>query len=190
MLVGSYSIKNLIQSEEFLIELSRTIQNELLELENAKNEVKEQQNEAQKQVHLVKKMTNYLTEELGRLELSNYEQSDSSISKNLSKFSDTEKKLRILRGRLNEFVEDDPALQQTNSSMNEELKKYESFLLDLTNVINEKISSLEKITKRLQAEKRESEHQKILLKEMTDLFNEEIEELELTFNELKGTDMK
>ncbi len=185
MLVGNYSIKNLIQSEEFLLELTQVLKNELSELEKAKNDVKAQQDEAQKQGNLVKKMTNYLSEELGRLEMSS---SEHDISPNLAKLSDTEKKLRLLRGRLNEFIHDDEAIKESNQSLGDEIKKYESFLLDLTNTINEKISSLEKITSRLQAERREFEHQKMLLKEMADLFNDEVEDLEKTFSELKNSD--
>ena len=66
-----------------------------------------------------------------------------------------------------------------------ELKQYESFLLTLTTTLNEKIASLEKIASRINAEKRESEQQKLLLKEMVELFNGEIEDLEQTLYELK-----
>jgi hypothetical protein len=55
----------------------------------------------------------------------------------------------------------------------------------LTTTLNEKISNLEKISSRIVAEKRESEQQKVLLKEMIDLFSEEIEDLEHTLTELK-----
>jgi division protein CdvB (Snf7/Vps24/ESCRT-III family) len=51
--------------------------------------------------------------------------------------------------------------------------------------LNEKIASLEKIASRINAEKRESEQQKLLLKEMIELFNDEIEDLEHTLKELK-----
>ncbi len=186
MLIGNYSIRNLLQSEEFLLELTKIIKNELSELEKAKNDVKNQQDEAQKQGNLVKKMTNYLSEELARLETSN-SNSDHDISKNLLKLSDTEKKLRILRGRLDEFIKDDQTIKQTTETLGDEIRKYESFLLDLTIIINEKISFLEKITNRIIAERREFEHQKILLKEMEDLFNNEVEDLEKTFNELKNS---
>ncbi|NIQ13254.1 MAG: hypothetical protein GTO02_02235 [Candidatus Dadabacteria bacterium] len=51
--------------------------------------------------------------------------------------------------------------------------------------MNEKISNLEKITDTIKAEKRESEQQKLLLKEMVVLFNGEIEDLEQTLKEIK-----
>ena len=189
-LVGSYSLRNLIQSLEFLLKLTKALNEEINELEKAKTEVKQEQSEAQKQGHLVKKMTNYMSEELARLELSNKDENSSSpnISKNLEKLSETETKLRVLRGRLNEFVdgEDTESLKAADVSLAVELKQYEAFLLDLTNLINEKIANLEKIVNRLKAEKRESQQQKLLLKEMVDLFNEEIEDLEHTFRELKA----
>ena len=190
-LVGSYSLRNLIQSLEFLLKLTRTLNEEINELEKAKTDVKQEQSEAQKQGHLVKKMTNYMSEELARLELSNTKDENSSnpsISKNLEKLSVTETKLRVLRGRLSEFVdgEDEESLKAADVSLAVELKQYEAFLLDLTNLTNEKIANLEKIVNRLKAEKRESQQQKLLLKEMVDLFNEEIEDLEHTFRELKA----
>ena len=58
-------------------------------------------------------------------------------------------------------------------------------MLTLTTTLNEKIASLEKIASRINAEKRESEQQKLLLKEMVELFNDEIEDLEQTLKELK-----
>ena len=61
----------------------------------------EQQQEAHREGQLAKKMTNYLSDELGRLEL----QPNSFVGANLSKLSETETKLRILRGRLSEFVD-------------------------------------------------------------------------------------
>jgi len=65
-----------------------------------------------------------------------------------------------------------------------ELKQYESFLLTLTTSLNEKIPSLEKISDRITAEKRESEQQKLLLREMIELFNNEIEDLEQALKEI------
>jgi len=192
-LVGSYSIRNLIQSTEFLLTITRSLNDEINNLEKLRDEVKDQQNEATKQGLLVKKMTNYMSEELARMELSNYENKKNSsistkISINLEKLSGTETKLRVLRGRLTEFIEggDEESLKATDASLSIELKQYESFLLTLTTTLNEKIASLEKIANRINAEKRESEQQKLLLKEMIELFNNEIEDLEQTFKELKG----
>jgi len=192
-LVGSYSIRNLIQSTEFLLTITRSLNDEINNLEKLRDEVKDQQNEATKQGLLVKKMTNYMSEELARMELSNYENKKNSsvstkISTNLEKLTGTETKLRVLRGRLTEFIEggDEESLKATDASLSIELKQYESFLLTLTTTLNEKIASLEKIANRINAEKRESEQQKLLLKEMIELFNNEIEDLEQTFKELKG----
>ncbi len=58
-------------------------------------------------------------------------------------------------------------------------------MLTLTTSINEKIPSLEKIFDRIKAEKRESEQQKLLLREMIELFNNEIEDLEQALKEIK-----
>ena len=191
-IVGSYSLTNLIQSLEFLLKLSQILHEEIKELEHAKNGVTQQQIEAQKQGVLVKKMTNYMSEELARLESTSTQDENSSvspnISKNLEKLSGTETKLRLLHSRLSEFIEgdDEASLKASDVSLNVELKRYESFLLDLTSTINEKIASLEKIVERIKAEKRESLQQKLLLKEMVDLFNDEIEDLECTLRELKA----
>jgi CII-binding regulator of phage lambda lysogenization HflD len=137
-------------------------------------------------------MTSYMSEELARMEQSNYENKKNSfvspkISTNLEKLTGTETKLRVLRGRLTEFIEggDEESLKATDTSLSIELKQYESFLLTLTTTLNEKIASLEKIASRINAEKRESEQQKLLLKEMVELFNDEIEDLEHTLKELK-----
>jgi hypothetical protein len=99
----------------------------------------------------------------------------------------TETKLRVLRGRLTEFIDGDDveSLKASDTSLSIELKQYESFLLTLTTLLNEKIASLEKIVSRIRAEKRESEQQKLLLKEMIELFNDEIVDLEVTLKELK-----
>jgi CII-binding regulator of phage lambda lysogenization HflD len=109
------------------------------------------------------------------------------ISKNLEKLTMTETKLQVLRGRLNEFIDGDDveSLKASDTSLSIELKQYESFLLTLTTLLNEKIASLEKIVNRIRAEKRESEQQKLLLKEMIDLFNDEMVDLEVTLKELK-----
>jgi len=188
MIVGSYTIRNLIQNEEFLLELTKTLRRELDVLERANEEVNHEQKEAHKQGVLVKKMTNYMSEELERLELENSSKSGGNISSQLEKLSSTETKLRVLRDRLSEFVDgdDEDSLQSTNSSIAKELKEYDSFLLNLTQITSEKISDLEKIIDRIQAEKKESQQQKVLLKEMADLFNEEIEDLEQTFSHLKA----
>ncbi len=191
-LVSTYSVKSLIQSLEFLLKLARTVDGDMDQLEKAKEDVKQQQKEAQKQGLLVKKMTTYMSEELDRIDNEDKKELKESllapkISKNLEKLSKTETKLAILRTRLNEFVDEDDqeSLKAADASISVELKRYESFMLDLTNLLNEKIVSLEKISDRLRAEKRESQQQKLLLKEIIDLFNNEIIELGITFKELK-----
>jgi hypothetical protein len=69
------------------------------------------------------------------------------IGNNIEKLTETETKLRLLRGRLNDFVENDDAdnLKKSDFSLTNDLKRYESFLLQLTNTLNEKIPQLEKI---------------------------------------------
>ncbi len=192
-MVGSYSIRNLIQSTEYLLELTRSLNDEINNLETSRDEVRNQQKEATKQGLLVKKMTNYMSEELERIELSNsIEKKNSSetskFSKNIDKLSRTETKLRALREQLAEFIEGDDveSLKAADRTLSIELKQYESFLLTLTTSLNEKIPSLEKISARIKAEKRESEQQKLLLKEMIELFNNEIEDLELALKEIKA----
>jgi len=192
-MVGSYTIRNLIQSAEYLLELTRSLNDEINNLEITTDEVRNQQKEATKQGLLVKKMTNYMSEELERMELSNSKEKKNSsetskFSKNIDKLSQTESKLRALRGRLAEFIEGDDveSLEEADRTLSIELKRYESFLLTLTTSLNEKIPSLEKISARIKAEKRESEQQKLLLKEMIELFNNEIEDLELALKEIKA----
>lgn len=191
-MVGSYSIRNLIQSTEYLLKLTRSLNDEINNLETTRDEVRNQQKEATKQGLLVKKMTNYMSEELERMELSNSKEKKNSsetskFSNKIDKFSVTESKLRELRERLAEFIEGDDAesLKAADRTLSIELKQYESFLLTLTTSLNEKIPSLEKISDRIKAEKRESEQQKLLLREMTELFNNEIEDLELALKEIK-----
>ena len=191
-MVGSYSIRNLIQSSEYLLKLTRSLSDEINDLETARDEVRNQQKVATKQGSLVKKMTNYMSEELERMELSNSKEKKNSsetskFSENIDKFSLTESKLRALRGQLAEFIEGDDAesLKAADRTLSIELKQYESFLLTLTTSINEKIPSLEKIYDRIKAEKRESEQQKLLLREMIELFNNEIEDLEQALKEIK-----
>jgi len=191
-MVGSYSIRNLIQSTEYLLKLTRSLNDEINNLETTKDEVRNQQKMATKQGLLVQKMTNYMSEELERIELSNSKEKknsseNSKFSKKIDKFSETESKLRALRGQLAEFIEGDDAesLKAADRTLSIELKQYESFLLTLTTSLNEKIPSLEKIYDRIKAEKRESEQQKLLLREMIELFNNEIEDLELALNEIK-----
>ena len=191
-LVGSYSIRNLIQSTEFLLEITRTLNDEIIELEKNRDEVRKQQKEATKQGLLVKKMTSFMSEELARIEQKNSDINQNSslslkIPTNIEKLTRTENKLRVLRERLTNFIEGDntESLKTVDNSLSIELKQYESFLLSLTTTLNEKISSLEKISSRIIAEKRESEQQKILLSEMIELFSEEIEDLEQTLMELK-----
>lgn len=191
-LVGSYSIRNLIQSTEFLLKITYALNDDIINLEKIREEVKHQQNEATKQGLLVKKMTNYMGEELERMDKSNYENKKNStdspnIDTNLKKFKATESKLQVLRDQLTDFIAggDEDSLKAVDTSLSVELKQYESFLLTLTTTLNEKIASLEKIASRINAEKRESEQQKLLLKEMVELFNGEIEDLEQTLYELK-----
>ncbi len=191
-MVSSYSIRNLIQSTEYLLKLTRSLNDEINNLETIRDEVRNQQKVATKQGSLVKKMTNYMSEELERMELSySNEQKNSSktseFSNEIDKFSVTESKLRVLRERLAEFIEGDDAesLKAADRSLSIELKQYESFLLTLTTSLNEKIPSLEKISDRIEAEKRESEQQKLLLSEMIELFNNEIEDLEQALKEIK-----
>jgi len=191
-LVGTYSIRNLIQSTEFLLGLTQSLSDEIDKLEKTREEVKHQQSEATQQGLLVKKMATYMSDELERMEITNFRDNKNPsespiISKNLEKLTMTETKLRVLRGRLTEFIDGDDAesLKTSDTSLSIELKQYESFLLTLTTLLNEKIASLEKIVGRIKAEKRESEQQKLLLKEMIDLFNDEILDLEVTLKELK-----
>ena len=190
-MVGSYSIRNLIQSTEYLLDITKSLNDEIHDLEKNRDEVRNQQKEATKQGLLVKKMTNYMSEELERIESSNSKEKNSKtpeISKNIEKLSHTETKLRELRERLTEFIEGDDAesLKDADTSLSIELKQYESFLLTLTTSTNEKIASLEKIAEKIKAEKRESDQQKLLLKEMVELFNGEIDDLEQTLKEIKG----
>lgn len=191
-LVGSYSIRNLIQSTEFLLGLTQSLRDEIDILEKTREEVKKQQSEATQQGLLVKKMTTYMSNELERMEITNSQDTKNSpesprISTNLEKLTMTETKLQVLRGRLTEFIDgdDSESLKASDTSLSIELKQYESFLLTLTTLLNEKIASLEKIVGRIRAEKRESEQQKLLLKEMIELFNDEILDLEVTLKELK-----
>lgn len=190
MLLSSYSVNNLIHAAESLLEITRTLNVEVASLQRLKDDVIQEQQEAHKQGQLVKKMTNYLSNELGRLELDT-DKIDSpsfSINNNMEKFSETETKLRILRGRLSEFVdeEDTENLKKADSTISDDLKGFESFLLDLTSLLNQRIPNLEKVIDRLRGESRESQQQKALLKEMVDLFNKEIEELDSTFTDLKN----
>lgn len=190
MLLSSYSVNNLIHAAESLLEITRTLNVEVASLQRLKDDVMQEQQEAHKQGQLVKKMTNYLSNELGRLELDT-DKIDSpsfSINNDMEKFSETETKLRVLRGRLSEFVdeEDTESLKKADSTISDDLKGFESFLLDLTGLLNQRIPNLEKVIDRLRGESREAQQQKTLLKEMVDLFNKEIEELDSTFTDLKN----
>jgi chromosome segregation ATPase len=189
MLLSSYSLNNLIHAAESLLEITRTLNVEVASLQILKDDVMQEQQEAHKQGQLVKKMTNYLSDELGRLELDT-DKIDSptfSINSNLEKLSETETKLRVLRGRLSEFVDEDDAenLKKADSTISNDLKGFESFLLDLTSLLNQRIPNLEKVIDRLRGESRETQQQKVLLKEMVELFNNEMEELDSAFTELK-----
>ncbi|WP_042684186.1 hypothetical protein [Candidatus Nitrosotenuis chungbukensis] len=190
MLLSQYSVNNLIHATESLLDITRVLNVELASLQRLKDEVIQQQQEAHKQGQLVKKMTNYLSTELGRLELETDKIDSPSFSMNsdLDKFSETETKLRVLRGRLSEFVdeEDTENLKKADSTISNDLKGFESFLLDLTSLLNQRIPNLEKVIDRLRGESREAQQQKVLLKEMVDLFNTEMEELDSTFTKLKS----
>ena len=179
----------MIHATESLLEITRTLNNEITSLQRLKDDVVQEQQEAHKQGQLVKKMTNYLSDELGRLELETdkIDNSSLSINNNLEKLSETETKLRILRGRLSEFVDEDDAenLKKADSALSNDLKSFEAFLLDLTSLLNQRIPNLEKAIHRLRGESREAQQQKVLLKEMVELFNNEMEELDSTFHELK-----
>ncbi|HXG14341.1 MAG TPA: hypothetical protein VNK25_04340 [Candidatus Nitrosotenuis sp.] len=184
-MLSPYSVDNLTHAAEYLFNLAKSLNTELQTLQKLKDEVVSQQQQAHKQGQLVKKMTNYLSDELGRIEL---QDAKISFDGNLKKLSETETKLRVLRGRLAEFVDDGDAeeLKKSDSTIAKDLKQYETFLIELTTVLNQKIPQLEKITQRIRAETRESQQQKLLLKEMADLFNDELEELDSAFAELKG----
>ncbi|HSA98800.1 MAG TPA: hypothetical protein VLF17_06950 [Candidatus Nitrosotenuis sp.] len=189
MLLSSYSVSNLIHTAESLLEITKTLHVEATSLQELKDDVMKEQQEAHKQGQLVKKMTNYLSNELGRLELDTDKIDSPSFSiNNMEKFSETETKLRVLRGRLSEFVDEDDAenLKRADSTISNDLKGFESFLLDLTGLLNQRIPNLEKVIDRLRGESREAQQQKVLLKEMVDLFNKEIEELDSTFTDLKN----
>ena len=189
MLLSPYSVNNLIHAAESLLEITRTLNVEVTSLQRLKDDVIQEQQEAQKQGQFVKKMTNYLSNELGRLELDTDKIDSPSFSINsMEKFSETETKLRILRGRVSEFVEEDDTenLKKPDSTISNDLKGFESFLLDLTSLLNQRIPNLEKVIDRLRGESREAQQQKTLLKEMVDLFNKEAEELDSTFTDLKN----
>jgi len=189
MLLSSYSVNNLIHAAESLLEITRTLNVEAASLQGLKDDVMKEQQEAHKQGQLVKKMTNYLSNELGRLELDTDKIDSPSFSiNNMEKFSETETKLRVLRGRLSEFVDEDDTenLKKADSTISNDLKGFESFLLDLTGLLNQRIPNLEKVIDRLRGESREAQQQKVLLREMVDLFNKEIEELDSTFTDLKN----
>ena len=133
-LVGSYSIRNLIQSTEFLLDITRTLNNEIIELEKNRDEVTNQQKEAIRQGLLVKKMTSFMSEELARIEQKNSDNNSSlspKIPTNIEKLTRTENKLRVLRERLTNFIEGDnsESLKTVDNSLSIELKQYESFLL-------------------------------------------------------------
>lgn len=183
MLLSSYSTKNLIQAAEFLLDLTKTINEETTDLQKLKDEVILQQQETQKQGQMVKKMTNYLSDKLGSLEM---QQNNTSDLVNFEKLAETESKLRLLRGRLNDFIDGDDAesLKKSNSNISNDLKNYETFLLHLTTTLNEKIPHLEKMIIRIRAETREAQQQKLLLKEIVDLFNDELDELDSAFSDL------
>lgn len=186
MLLSSYSANSLIHAVEFLLGLTKSLNSEMSTLQKLREEVAQEQQETHKQGQLVKKMTNYLSDELGRLEVGT-ENANVSIDDNLEKLTEIETKLHLLGGRLKDFVENDDtdSLKKSDSTLAEDIKRYETFLLDLTSTLNEKIPQLEKIIHRIKGENREAQQQKLLLKEMADLFNEELGELDSAFSEIK-----
>lgn len=185
MLISNHIIKNLIQTEKYLLEQTQRLQDSIIELQKAHDEVLEEQKEAQLQGNLVKKMTDYMEKELSRLESNN---EDTIFTGNLQKLTDTEQKLGFLRQRLDDFVKDEKnqSLNSSNTILIEKIKKYENFLLEFSSILNEKVANLEKIIMILNAEQKESRQQKILLHEMIQLFNDEIEELEKTLQQTKS----
>ncbi|MEM4252053.1 MAG: hypothetical protein QXE84_00850 [Candidatus Nitrosotenuis sp.] len=187
-MLSQYSIDNLVRSAQFLADLTKTLSSEISAMERIKADVVLQQRETHKQGMLVRKMTDYLSDELGRIEMSLNDNASHSLNKKLSNLNETETKLRLLRGRLDEFVSNDDAenLKKSDTTLVSDLKRYEAFLLDLTSMLNEKIPQIERITDRARAETREAQQQKLLLKEMTDLFNTELEELDSAFCEIRG----
>ncbi|CAE6489981.1 hypothetical protein [Candidatus Nitrosotenuis uzonensis] len=188
LVLSQYSIDNLVRSAQFLADLTKTLSSEISAMERIKADVVLQQRETHKQGMLVRKMTDYLSDELGRIEMSLNDNASHSLNKKLSNLNETETKLRLLRGRLDEFVSNDDAenLKKSDTTLVSDLKRYEAFLLDLTSMLNEKIPQIERITDRARAETREAQQQKLLLKEMTDLFNTELEELDSAFCEIRG----
>lgn len=187
-MLSSYSTSNLIRASEFLLTLSKTLNTEVARLQSLKDEVVTQQQETHKRGQLVKKMTDYLSDELGRIEFDTDTNSASSLNKNLEKLSQTETSLRVLRGRLDEFIagDDTENLKKSDSTISADLKRYESFLLDVTNLLNERIPQMEKVIERIKAEVREAQQQKLLLSEMADLFGTELEGLDAAFAEIRG----
>ena len=165
--------------------------NEIEELKISSESVLHEQLEAQKQSFFVEKITDYMSQQITLLNNSKSMNSGSSsedgISVNLQKLTDIQKKLGNLKDQLGCFVDgkDSQSLQQTKSMISEILKKYEIFILDLTNLLAEKLVNLEKIVFHIEAEVKESEQQKLLLKEMRNLFISEIDELEKTLKALK-----
>lgn len=186
-MLSSYSTSNLISASEFLLNLSKMIDLEAGKLRSLKEEVSSQQQETHKRGNLVKKMTDYLSDELGRLEFDLDTKSSPSLNKNIDKMSQTETKLRVLRGRLDEFATDDAeSLRRSDSSISADLKRYESFLLDVTTTLNERIPQMEKVVERIRAEIRESQQQKLLLREMADLFDSELQDLDAAFSDIRA----
>lgn len=186
-MLSQYSVDNLVRTTQFLADLSKILSSEASSMQRVKEDVASQQQETHKQGLMVKKMTDYLSNELGRIEMGLDGTTSSSLTQKLTNLTETETKLRLLRGRLDEFVRNDDAesLKKSDTNLTCDLKRYESFLLDLTSTLNEKISQMERIIDRIRAETREGQQQKLLLKEMADLFNTELEELDAAFYEIR-----
>ena len=183
---GSYLIKNLIQGEEILLKITLDLEGALKKFHESKNQVIEQQKEAHTKGLKLRKITQRVSSELSELEVDNENQNESKTV-NLNRFWDSERRLEDLKLQLDGFVESDEqqTLENSDTSLISDLKKFEDFTMDLSNLINSKITFLEKILLRIQAETRESQQQKVLLSEMVELFNLEIDELEKTVLDLR-----
>ncbi len=182
MILSAYSVNNLIHAAESLLDTTKSLNLEIMSLQQLKDEVIAQQQQTQRQGQLVKKTVSLLSQELTRLE-----KPDPTLdATNLCKLARIETKLRLLKGQLAEFADDSADLKKSDLLVAENLKHYETFLLDLTSTLNQKILQLEKMTARIRAECNEAQQQKLLLKEITALCFDELGSLESMLEELSG----
>jgi chromosome segregation ATPase len=182
MIISSYSINNLINVAESLLDATKSLNLEITSLQQLKDEVTAQQQQTQRQGQLVKKTVNLLSQELARLE-----KPDPTLGvPSLAKLAKIETRLRLLKGQLIEFADDSADLKKSDLLVAENLKHYETFLLDLASTINQKILQLEKMAARIKAECKETQQQKLLLKEIAALFFDELGGLEDMLVELRG----